>query len=78
MTGPVSPVDRLVAAWVRWEQFPGSRAAATERLAAIAELGLHSSRLHADIATYRNKGYKVPAAVQAACNDQHLPLEKAS
>jgi hypothetical protein len=65
----VTPVDRLIRAWVGWRQYPASHDACVERLAAIRALGLHSSRTHDTIAVELAKGRSIPDAVQTVLND---------
>lgn len=77
MTTPVPLDDQLIEAWEAWEAQPGSAVATRRRLAAIAALGLHSSRTHDLIGRQRHHGYDVPSAVQTAINEQ-TELRRAS
>ncbi|NIW75277.1 MAG: hypothetical protein GWN08_08525, partial [Gemmatimonadetes bacterium] len=64
-----NPVDRLVAAWVRWEKAPGAAHTARGKVDAIHACGLGVARAHEAIAAARRDGLSVPDAVQAVVND---------
>jgi len=66
-------LERLVAAWIRWEGAPSSPAAADRKEDALAALALPSLRTHATIAAHRRAGWSIPDAVQAALQEVEQP-----
>lgn len=65
----VDPVDRLVTAWLRWEQNSSSPHAVDEKEDALTALGLPGCEAHELIAAARRAGFDVPSAVTRAVND---------
>lgn len=63
-------LERLVAAWARWEDAPASPAAVAHKETVLRELGLSGRRAHAVIAAHRRAGRSIPDAAQAALLDQ--------
>src|SRR5690606_35609189 len=70
---PMTDLERLVAAWIRWEGAPASPAAADRKEDALAALTLPSLRVHATIAAHRRAGRPIPDAVQAALQETEQP-----
>lgn len=68
-TRVVDAIERLIAAWLRWEASPSSHLAVTEKEAALAALGLAGCEAHEYIAAARRAGFDVPSAVTRAIND---------
>lgn len=66
---PVEPLERLIAAWVVWEDHPGHRGACIERHDALHAAGLPSCPAHELIGAARRAGYDVPSAIQTAVNE---------
>lgn len=66
-------LERLVAAWIRWESAPASPAAADRKEDALAALALSGLRVHAAIAAHRRAGCSIPDAVQAALQEVEQP-----
>jgi hypothetical protein len=66
----MNDLERLVAAWVAWEQAPASPAAVAHKETVLRELGLSGRRTHAVIAAHRRAGWSIPDAAQAALLDQ--------
>ena len=62
-------LERLVAAWVAWEQVPASPAAVARKETVLRDLGLSGRRAHAVIAAHRRAGRSIPDAVQAALQE---------
>ncbi len=65
------PTDRLIRAWIAWDNAPSAPWVCNERLDAIAAAGLDSCATHAHIAAARLAGMTIPDAVQTAINAQH-------
>ena len=65
-------LERLVAAWGRWEDAPSSPVAVARKETVLRELGLSGRRAHAVIAAHRRAGRSITDAAQAALLD-HSP-----
>lgn len=72
MTTPGHPdpvVDRLINAWVAWEDRPGDRTVCIARLEALRDADLPSDPAHDLIGAARRAGYSIPDAIQTALNE---------
>jgi len=69
-------LERLVAAWVAWEQVPASPAAVARKEAVLRELGLSGRRTHAVITAHRRAGRSIPDAARAALLDHGITTEE--
>lgn len=66
----MTTVERLIAAWIAWEENPGWHSTAADKLDAINAAGLNTCATHNHIAACRRAGMSIPDAVQSVINDK--------